>query len=351
MQKRDICELNPDELKEVLKELGEPAYRAMQLFSWLHAKHVTSFSEMSDLPVSLRERLSENWEITPMQAADVLCSRLDGTRKYVFALGDGNVIESVLMRYHYGNSVCISSQVGCRMGCTFCASTLGGCVRDLTAAEMLAQVYRIESDCGEKISHVVVMGSGEPMDNLEELVRFLQLLNHEKALRLSLRNVTVSTCGLPERIRQFAEYRFPLTLALSLHAYSQEKREKIMPIARRYPLPEVLSACQDYASATGRRLSFEYALVRGVNDSLQDAEGLARLLRPYHGHVNLIPVNPIEERSYQSPSEQSVRSFRDRLEELGINATIRRELGRDIRSACGQLRRSFINDASKCTDG
>lgn len=382
--KQDICELNIDELKAALKEMGEPAFRASQVYDWLHVKHVTGFDQMSNLPAALRTRLAENYRITVMDAAETFVSQIDGTRKYVFVLWDGNAIEAVLMRYKHGNSVCISSQVGCRMGCRFCASTLDGCVRNLTAAEMLAEVYRIGTDIGERISNVVIMGSGEPLDNYDEVVRFLRMITDEKGLNISARNITLSTCGLTEKIRLLAAEGLPVTLALSLHAPSQEKREEIMPVAKAYPLEEVLNACRYYYHKTKRRLSFEYSVVKGVNDTRENALALAALLnksgfgdgtgdrekasgsraakaagRNGHTmtggregicHVNLIPVNPIEERDYQSPDRRTVEDFQHILMQNGINATIRREMGRDISSACGQLRRRYFKNAGPGSD-
>lgn len=349
-EKTDICRLYMEELAGSLKELGEPAYRASQVFKWLHQKKAESFSEMTDLSKALREKLEAGFAITVMHPEKVLVSGIDGTRKYVFSLKDGNVIESVFMRYHHGNSVCISSQVGCRMGCRFCASTIGGCVRSLTASEMLWEVYRIEKDTGEHVSNVVIMGSGEPLDNYEEVVRFLRLITDKNGQDMSSRNITVSTCGLTPGIRKLAEEGIPVTLALSLHAPTQELREQIMPIAKAYPLREVLDACKVYWQKTGRRLSFEYSVGKGVNDSMENADRLAKLLSGMHGHVNLIPINPVKETGYRQPGREAVEAFRDRLLSHGINVTIRREMGRDISSACGQLRRSHLNDHASGTD-
>ncbi|MBR2531167.1 MAG: 23S rRNA (adenine(2503)-C(2))-methyltransferase RlmN [Lachnospiraceae bacterium] len=354
--KPDICQLNMEELQQALSAMGEAKFRAAQIYDWLHRCGVREFSGMSNLPKALRERLDSEYMITVMEPAEIYVSRIDGTRKYVFALSDGNAIEAVLMRYKHGNSVCISSQVGCRMGCRFCASTLDGCVRSLSAAEMLAEVYRIGEDTGERVSNVVLMGSGEPMDNYDEVCRFLRMITDERGLHISARNITVSTCGIPDRIRQLAGEGLPVTLALSLHAPTQEKREEIMPAAKVWHLPEVLAACRYYYERTGRRLSFEYSVVKGVNDTRDNAAALADLLnregfggsdrrkggREGMCHVNLIPVNPIEEREYESPDRRTVEAFQQVLIQNGINATIRREMGRDISSACGQLRRRYI---------
>ena len=356
-QKPDICQLNREELQSAISLMGEPKFRAGQVYEWLHLRGAREFSQMSNLPQKLRERLDDEYRITYMEPAEIYISKIDGTRKYVFALYDGNAIEAVLMRYKHGNSVCISSQVGCRMGCRFCASTLDGCVRNLSAAEMLAEVYRISEDTGERVSNVVLMGSGEPMDNFDEVCRFLHMITDENGLHISARNITVSTCGIPDRIRMLAGEGLPVTLALSLHAASQEKREEIMPVAKTWHLTQVLSACRYYYEQTGRRLSFEYSVVKGVNDTAENALQLAELLKReglsgtgrYKGgregvcHVNLIPVNPIEERDYESPDRRTVEDFQHILTENGINATIRREMGRDISSACGQLRRKYAS--------
>ena len=340
---RDICEFDLKELTAVFEELGEPGYRAKQVYQWLHQKLCRDFSEMSTLPQSLRERLSREFRITEAHPEEVLVSKLDGTRKYVLRLYDGNVIEAVLMRYHHGNSVCISTQVGCRMGCRFCASTLNGLARNLRASEILEQVYRIQRDTGERVSNVVIMGSGEPMDNYENVVRFIRLLSAPEGLNISQRNITVSTCGLVPQIYRLAEEGLQITLALSLHAPSDEVRRELMPIANRYPLREVLDACGNYYEKTGRRLTFEYSLVKGVNDNLEEAKALARLIGGYHGHVNLIPVNPIKERDYVQSNREAVEAFKNYLERQGINVTVRREMGRDIGGACGQLRKSYMD--------
>ena len=350
-RKRDICELSYDELSEVVTgELSEKRFRAAQIYEWLHKKKAKDFSEMSNLSKELREKLSENFVITVMEPVEVLCSERDGTRKYIMRLHDNNVIESVFMRYKHGNSVCISSQVGCRMGCSFCASTIDGLVRNLSAAEMLRQIYAIERDTGERVSNVVVMGSGEPLDNYDELVRFIRMISDERGLNISQRNLTVSTCGLVNRIRDLADEGLQITLALSLHAPDQATRERLMPVARAYEIHDVLGACEYYYERTKRRLTFEYAVVKGVNDNREEAVKLARLIKGLCCHVNLIPVNPVKERSYESPDKRDVYEFQATLEHYGINATVRREMGRDIDGACGQLRRRYIEDAGICAD-
>jgi 23S rRNA (adenine2503-C2)-methyltransferase len=298
---------------------------------------------MTNLPKSLKEKLLQSAAFTSLVVVDEKISQIDGTRKYLFGLPDGNIIESVLMRYNHGNSVCISSQVGCRMGCRFCASTLDGLERNLSASEMLDQIYRIQKLTGERVSNVVVMGSGEPMDNYDNLIDFIRLLTDENGLNISQRNITVSTCGIVPGIKKLAEEDLQITLALSLHAPNDEVRKTLMPIAKRYSLSEVLPACQEYFDKTGRRLTFEYSLVSGVNDNLKEAEALATLLKGINGHVNLIPVNPIKERDYVQSDRKAILSFKNYLEKNGINVTIRREMGRDINGACGQLRKSFIN--------
>ena len=332
-----------EELTAEVIAAGEKAFRAKQLYQWMHEKLAADFDEMTNLPKSFREKLAADYIWTSLETVDVRISGVDGTRKYLFCLEDGNVIESVLMRYKHGNSVCVSSQAGCRMGCRFCASTLNGLARNLRASEILEQVYRIQRDTGERVSNVVIMGSGEPMDNYENVVRFIRLLSAPEGLNISQRNITVSTCGLVPQIYRLAEEGLQITLALSLHAPSDEVRRELMPIANRYPLREVLDACGNYYEKTGRRLTFEYSLVKGVNDNLEEAKALARLIGGYHGHVNLIPVNPIKERDYVQSNREAVEAFKNYLERQGINVTVRREMGRDIGGACGQLRKSYMD--------
>jgi 23S rRNA (adenine2503-C2)-methyltransferase len=337
----NIKSMNLSELTEFMIGLGEKPFRAKQLYEWIHKRQADSFDEMTNLSGKLRETLTDRANLTTLHTEAVQVSQLDGTRKYLFLLDDGNVIESVLMRYKHGNSVCISSQVGCRMGCRFCASTIDGLVRGLTPAEMLDQVYRIGKDIGERISNVVVMGTGEPLDNFSNLLKFIELLTDENGLNISQRNVTVSTCGIVPRMRELADKKLSITLALSLHASSQEKRLALMPVARSYEIHEVVEACRYYFEQTGRRVTFEYSLVGGVNDTAEDAKELASLIHGMNCHVNLIPVNPVKERDYVQPDDRAVAAFRDRLEKNGINATVRRRMGRDIDGACGQLRRKY----------
>ena len=340
---KDLKSLNLEQLTEELLGIGEKKFRAKQVYSWIHEKLVDSFDEMTNLSKDLREKLKSNYTLNSMDAAAVQTSQIDGTQKYLFRLHDGHVVESVLMKYHHGNSVCISSQVGCLMGCRFCASTIGGKVRDLAASEMLGQIYKIQKLSGERVHNVVVMGTGEPLDNYDNLVQFIKMLTDENGLNISQRNLTVSTCGIVPKIRQLAEEKFQMTLALSLHATTQEKRKALMPIANKYDLKEVLDACRYYYEQTGRRITFEYSLVGGVNDTKQDAEELTKLIGKFPCHVNLIPVNPIKERDFVQPNKQECQAFRNKLEKNGINVTIRREMGRDIDGACGQLRKSYLD--------
>ena len=341
----DIKSMTLEELKEEFEKRGMQKFRAGQVYQWIHQKLAADFEQMTNLSKDLRKQLAETYEYTCLQKVRMQESALDGTRKYLFALPDGNLVESVFMRYQHGNSVCISSQVGCKMGCRFCASTLDGWERNLLPSEMLEQIYAITRDTGERVSNVVVMGTGEPLDNYENFVRFVKLLTNENGLHISQRNVTVSTCGLVPRIKRLAEEKLQITLALSLHATTDEKRKALMPIANTYALSEVLEACGYYHKQTGRRVTFEYSLVGGVNDTQEDAKELIAIAAKYAGHVNLIPVNPIKERDYQRGSRQEILAFKNKLEKNGINVTIRREMGRDIDGACGQLRRRVITDA------
>lgn len=337
----DLKNLTLDELTELIKELGEKSFRAKQIYEWMHKKLVCSPMEMTNLSEAFRKKLSEEYRYTVLEKVVLLTSEIDGTRKYLFRLHDGNVIESVWMRYHHGNSVCISSQVGCRMGCSFCASTLGGRIRDLSSAEMLEQVYAIARDTGERVSNVVVMGTGEPLDNYDNLLRFIHMLTDENGLNISQRNVTVSTCGLADRLKKLADENLAITPALSLHAPNDELRRKLMPVANRYSIKELMEAVDYYIEKTGRRMTFEYSLIQDVNDTPACAKELIALLKGRNCHVNLIPVNPVEERDYKRSLITNVLSFQNLLEKAGINVTIRREMGSDINAACGQLRRHY----------
>lgn len=340
--KIDIKSFNLEELTAFIVENGEKAFRAKQVYQWLHVKQVDAFDEMTNLSKAFREKLEQLCYITDLHQEAVQISKIDGTRKYLFLLEDGNVIESVLMRYKHGNSVCISSQVGCRMGCRFCASTLDGLVRGLKPSEMLDQIYKIGKDIGERISNVVVMGTGEPMDNFDNLLKFIELLTDENGLNISQRNLTVSTCGIVPRMRELADRQLSITLALSLHASNQQKRLELMPVANKYDIHEVIDACRYYFDKTGRRVTFEYSLVGGVNDTDEDAKELSQLIHGMNCHVNLIPVNPIKERDYVQSNTAVIAAFKNKLEKNGINVTIRREMGRDIDGACGQLRKRYI---------
>ena len=339
--KKDIRAYEYEELQKELERLGEKPFRAKQIYEWLHVKLADRFDEMTNLSVKLREKLAEEYDIFPVQMAERQQSKLDGTNKFLFRLYDGNMVESVLMRYKHGNSVCISSQAGCRMGCVFCASTIGGLKRNLSASEMLGQIYQIQKIIGERVSNVVIMGTGEPLDNYNNFLKFIHILTDEHGLNISQRNVTVSTCGIVPKILELAEERLQITLALSLHGSTQEKRRKLMPVANKYELGEALSACDTYFKKTGRRVTFEYSLVHEVNDTDEDAKELSELLAPRNCHLNLIPVNPVKERSFQRPSRKSALNFKNKLEKSGINVTIRREMGSDIDGACGQLRRRY----------
>ena len=314
----DIKSMTKDELKNLMTELGEKPFRAKQIYSWLHEHLVTSYDEMGNIPGKLKEKLKD-YPIAALEMVDEQVSAIDGTRKYLFRLSDGNVIESVLMRYKHGNSVCISSQVGCKMGCRFCASTIGGWTRNLLPSEMLDQIYRIQSITGERVSNVVVMGTGEPMDNYDNIVRFVHLLSDENGLNISQRNITVSTCGIVPKIYELAKEKLQITLALSLHAPNDEKRQELMPIAQRYSMDEVLDACRNYFQETGRRITFEYSLVAGVNDSDEDARELSSRIHDINCHVNLIPVNPIKERSYRRSTHQAVENFKIKLSSVFEN--------------------------------
>lgn len=344
MDKKDIKSLNLDELKKEMESIGEKSYRAKQMYEWMHIKLVGSFGKMTNLPESLRKKCEDLYEYTSLKVVRVQESKIDGTRKFLFGLNDGNVVESVEMKYKHGNSVCISSQVGCRMGCKFCASTLDGLERSLLPSEMLDQIYAISRYTGDRISNVVVMGSGEPMDNYDNLLKFIELLTDENGLNISQRNVTVSTCGLVPKIKELADEKLQITLALSLHATTDEKRRKLMPIANKYGIEELMEACKYYFDKTGRRLTFEYSLVGGVNDTDEDAKELVELVKPLNCHVNLIPVNPIKERDFVESNSARVIAFKNKLEKNKINVTIRREMGRDIDGACGQLRRRHMNE-------
>lgn len=343
MGKIDIKSLYADELKDIIVNLGEKPFRAKQIYEWLHVRNVQSFSEMTNIPKAFLQICEETFTLTTLTCEEEQISQIDGTRKFAFSLSDGNMIESVWMNYHHGNSICISSQAGCRMGCRFCASTIGGLKRSLLPSEMLDQIYSIQRITGEKTSNVVVMGTGEPLDNYDNLLKFIRILSDQNGLNISQRSITVSTCGIVPNIYRLADEHLQITLALSLHAPTDEKRKQLMPIANQYQLTEVIKACKYYFDKTGRRITFEYSLVRGVNDSEEDAHKLSMLVRDINCHVNLIPVNPIEERDFKESLKADILNFKNKLEKNRINVTIRREMGRDIDGACGQLRRRLSN--------
>lgn len=337
----DLKDFEYSELEDFLKEQGEPKFRAGQIFEWL-SKGVESFDEMTNISKATREKLSRVSFVSTLKIREKYVSKLDKTTKYLFELPDGNCIESVVMYYNHGISICISSQVGCRMGCGFCASTIGGLYRSLTAGEILNQVIFAQKDIGERISNIVMMGIGEPLDNFDNVIKFLHNVNHEKGLNIGYRHISLSTCGLVPKIYQLAKENMPITLSVSLHAPNNEIRNSIMPVNKSYPIEELIKACRDYIKTTTRRISFEYSLISGVNDSEKDAEELARLLKGMLCHVNLIPVNKIEEREYHKGNKKEIRAFCERLVSLGINATVRRELGSDIQASCGQLRKKLL---------
>lgn len=342
----DLRSLSYDELNTLILQLNEKKFRAGQIYEWVHKKLVQNYDEMTNIPKALKEKLAGEVEFTSIREVERYVSKIDGTTKFLFELKDGNIIETVLMKYHHGNSVCISSQVGCRMGCRFCASTLGGLTRHLEVSELLNQIYYIQKTTGERVSNVVVMGTGEPFDNYDNIVKFIRMLTDEKGLNISQRNITVSTCGLVPRIYDLAKEDFSITLAISLHAPNDTMRKELMPIANKYSIDEIMEACDHYIKETGRRITFEYSLVAGVNDKEEHAKELVKRLSGKLCHVNLIPVNPIEERDYKRSARESVEHFRSILERNHINATVRREMGSDIQAACGQLRKRY-NDKKK----
>ena len=344
MEKTDIKSMTLNELTEYIVTAGFPKFRGKQLYDWMHVKLVESYEEMTNIPKQLKEYLSENTIFASLKPVKVQVSKEDGTAKYLFELYDGNYIESVLMHYKHGNSVCISSQAGCRMGCRFCASTLDGLERCLTTSEMLDEIYRIQSSTGERVSNIVLMGTGEPMDNYDNVLKFVKMITDENGLHISQRNITISSCGLIENIKRLADEQLQITLALSLHASDDETRKSLMPIANKYSISEILDTCDYYFRKTGRRVTFEYSLVAGVNDTKDEADRLGRLLKNMHGHVNLIPVNPIKEREYKQSDKKAIMDFKKQLESYGINVTVRREMGRDIDGACGQLRKRYMDE-------
>lgn len=346
MEQLDLRSLNEEEMIHLAEQYGEKPFRGKQLFEWIHKKQVKNLEEMTNLPKRFLERLSEEYRISGVQIEKKQVSKNSDTSKYLFSLADGNFIESVWMKYHHGNSVCISSQVGCRMGCTFCASTLNGLTRSLTAGEMLSQVYEIQRETGERVSNVIVMGMGEPLDNYDNLLRFIRLLSSEKGIHISQRNITVSTCGLVDKIRKLMEEKLQITLAISLHAPNDEIRRQTMPVAKKYSMDEIFSACREYIDTTGRRVTFEYSMIDGVNDRKAHALELAGRCRGLNCHINLIPLNEVKERKNRRSGEENIRDFKLVLEKNRINVTIRREMGSDIDAACGQLRKNFMEQTN-----
>jgi len=344
MKKLDIKSMTADEIAENLREDGQPPFRSGQIFRWLHQKRVGNFNEMSNLPLGLRDKCNEKYYINTLKIKKRLVSSIDGTVKYLYELNDGNTVEAVLMRYRHGTSICVSTQAGCRMGCSFCASAMGGFSRNLTPAEILDQIYSAQEDIGaaEKISGVVLMGIGEPLDNFEGTLRFLSLLSSPEGFGLSLRHVSLSTCGLVDKIDELARHKLGITLSVSLHAPNDNIRGRLMPIAKKWPMDGLLSACKRYFAITGRRISFEYALIENINDKPEHATELAAKLKGMNCHVNLIPVNAVEGSSYRASGQSSADTFVKILLGRGVNTTVRRRLGDDINAACGQLRRESV---------
>ncbi len=347
MEKIDILSLSLEELENILIENGEKKFRAKQIFQWLHVKRVFDFSKMTDISVQLRQSLNEIFCIKGLFVQKKLESAIDNTVKYLYRLPDGNFVETVLMEYNYGRSICVSTQVGCKMGCRFCASAIAGYVRDLEPSEILMQIYETEKDAGVRVSGVVLMGIGEPLDNFSNVIKFLNLLSDKNGNNLSLRHVSLSTCGIVPRIYDLADRKLQLTLSVSLHSADNDKRSEIMPVNRTYNIDKLIEACRVYIEKTGRRITFEYAVIDNVNSAEKDADKLADLLRGLNCHVNLIPVNRVKERNYKTAAS-GVAQFAKRLEKRGINATVRRTLGSDIEAACGQLRRDAAKQQNGC---
>ncbi len=346
MERVDLKSLSIDELKEVFNSIGEKEYRSIQTFSFIHGNMISKISDITVLSKSLRDKLEENFYISDLDIIKRFDSKIDNTKKYLFLLEDGNIIESVVMEYNYGTTACISTQVGCRMGCAFCASTKEGLVRNLTPGEILSQVYGIQRDLNIKLSNIVLMGSGEPLDNYENVLKFLYLLHNKNGQNFSFRNITLSTCGLVPKIYELANEELPITLSISLHSPFNEDRKKMMPIGKKYSIEEIINACHYYVKKTNRRITFEYTLIKNKNDRKKDLEELNRILKGLHCHINLIPLNPIEEYKENTSDKDIIKKIKDELENRGINVTVRREMGSDINAACGQLRRDYINSKS-----
>ena len=341
--KKNIREYDYDTFLDAIKDLKMPAFRGKQVYEWM-IKGVESFDDMSNIPKSVLEVLKEHFEISNLSIEAVYSSKHDGTKKYLMTLSDGHIIECVYMQYKHGNTLCVSSQVGCRMKCSFCASTVHGLERNLSSGEMLGQVLKVSKDTDSKISNVVLMGSGEPLDNYDEVLKFIKRLNHPKGLNISMRNITLSTCGIIPKIRDLMNGKLQLTLAVSLHAVQDEVRDQLMPVNKQYSIKALLGVCREYASYTGRRVTFEYALIEGENDQPETARRLGELLKNINCHVNLIPINPVDGKSYKGSSQENIKRFQNILSDYRIEATVRRSLGTDIDAACGQLRNRHINE-------
>ncbi|GAB6149805.1 dual-specificity RNA methyltransferase RlmN [Clostridium novyi] len=341
---KNILNFTLDELKDWMDKNSESKFRAKQIFQWIYKKAVFNFDDMSNISKSTKEKLKENFYIQIPNVVKKYVSNIDGTEKFLFEYEDGNIIESVVMKYKHGNSICVSTQIGCRMGCKFCASTVDGVVRNLTSGEIIAQVLKAQKEIGDRISNVVLMGSGEPLDNYDNVIKFLKLINDEDALNIGQRHITLSTCGIVPKIKELADEKMQITLAISLHAPNNEIRKSMMPIANKYTLEELLDACRYYYRTTNRRITFEYALVKGVNDSRENAEELIKISKGMLCHINLIPVNEIKENNYERSKSKDIEEFKETLIKHGIETTIRREMGSDINGACGQLRRNYIRN-------
>nr|WP_176718844.1 23S rRNA (adenine(2503)-C(2))-methyltransferase RlmN [Caloranaerobacter ferrireducens] len=343
MDKKDLKSLTLDELKNLFESIGEKSFRGKQAFKWIHQRMINSINDITEFSKTLKDKLNYEYKITKLQIVKRFDSKIDETKKYLFLLEDGNIIESVMMKYKHGISVCISTQVGCKMGCSFCASTKGGFVRNLTPGEIVDQVYQIQKDLDVKVSNIVLMGSGEPLDNFDNVIKFLELIHCKSGQNLGYRHITLSTCGIVPKIYELANLKIPITLSISLHSAFDNERRKIMPIANKYTIKDILDACKYYVSKTNRRITFEYTLINGVNDSVRHANELTKLLSGILCHVNLIPLNPIKEANFKTSKDANVLKFKEILESRNINTTIRREMGGDINAACGQLRRDYMN--------
>lgn len=344
MSKQDLKSMSPHELKRIFVDLGEKPFRAEQTFRWIHQKMINSIEDITVLSKELRDKLKDKYKISNLEILKRFDSKLDSTKKYLFLLEDNNIIESVLMEYKHGFSVCLSTQVGCRMGCTFCASTKGGLLRNLKAGEILDQVYKIQKDLDIKINNIVLMGTGEPLDNFNNVIRFLEIIHEKKGQNIGYRHITLSTSGIVPKIYELADMQIPITLSISLHSPFQEEREKIMPIGKKYNIEEIIKACKYYVMQTNRRITFEYTLINGVNDREKDADELSRLLKGLLSHINLIPLNPIKETKLNRSKKTNITRFQNILTSKGISTTIRREMGGDINAACGQLRWDYMKN-------